>query len=166
MSTPSIDPFARYEPGEEIGVSRWVRITQPFIDQFGELTLDPDPMHINPEWARRNGPFGGTISFGFQTISLLTVFLHDAMGTSADQHEGRSGYFLNYGFDRLRLVAPVPVDSRVRGHFTLLERRLKKNRRQVSCLRVVMEIEGSSSPALVGDWLAMWAKSPALQAAD
>ena len=57
-------------------VTDWLVIDQNMVSRFGELTLDPDPMHMDPEWARANGPYGGTIGYGFLTISLLSYFVH------------------------------------------------------------------------------------------
>lgn len=156
MSETAGDPFARYKLGEVIGASEWTTITQPMIDQFGALTLDPDPMHIDPAWARANGPFGGAIAFGFLTVSMLTHFLHDAMGDDSSRPRANAGFYLNYGFNRLRLVTPVPADSRLRGHFTLLERRPDARGRFISSIAVELQIEGAERPALVAEWLAMW----------
>jgi len=156
MNESGDDPFAKYQAGRAIGASRWLDITQDMVDRFSDVTLDPDPMHIDRAWAERNGPFGGTIAFGFLTVSMLTYFLHDAMGTSSLRDESESGFYLNYGFDRLRLVAPVPTGSRLRGVFTLVDRRTDGNGRHISNLGVVLEIEGGSRPALIADWLVMW----------
>lgn len=155
------DPFARYAPGGEIGVSAWTTISQTMIDRFAEVTRDPDPMHIDPEWARANGPFGGTIAFGFLTVSLLTYFLHDAMGESASQPRAGRGFYLNYGFNRLRLVSPVPVERRLRGRFKLLGRRSDEKNRFISTLDVALEVEGAERPAMVAEWLTMWVSADA-----
>lgn len=153
--TATRDPFADLPAGAALGTSQWVKITQNMIDQFGAVTLDPDPMHIDPNWASRNGPFGGTIAFGFLTVSLLTHLMHDATkaGPGSDV---ASGYYLNYGFDRLRLVAPVPVGARVRGHFWLIDRRKDEKGRMISRAKCEIEIEGGDRPALVAEWLSMW----------
>ncbi|GIK49481.1 MAG: nodulation protein NodN [Alphaproteobacteria bacterium] len=150
------DPFGELKPGSEIGVSHWVEITQRMIDGFGEVTLDADPMHIDPEWARTKGPFGHTVAFGFLTMSLLTNLLHDAMRTDSAREPAEHGYYLNYGFDRLRLVAPVPVNARVRGRFVLLARERDEKNRFVSRVHVTIEVEGSDRPALIAEWLTMW----------
>src|SRR3569833_976367 len=99
---------------ESVLVSEWVVIDQNMISQFGALTLDPDPMHMDPEWAKANGPYGGTISYGFLTMSLLSHLVHLVRGADVGP---RTGHYLNYGFDRLRLVSPVRVGSRIRGRF-------------------------------------------------
>jgi len=165
MIDPQADPFAGYLPGQDIGVSRWLEVSQAMIDQFGAVTHDPDPMHINPQWAAANGPYGGTIAFGFLSLSLLTCFLHDAMGANTDDHQDRGGYFLNYGFDRVRLITPVPVGSRLRGRFALTGLRQDEKSRNISQMHVEIEIEGSTRPALVAEWLAMWVPHSASLAA-
>ena len=146
-------------PFGEIGVIRvsdWLTVTQDMISVFGENTLDPDPMHIDPDWARHNGPFGGAIAFGFLTISLLTKLFYSAQGLLHEQDSANDGLVLNYGFDRLRLVSPVPAGARVRGSFTLKSRKPDEKRRIVSTIACVVEIEGADRPALVADWLSIW----------
>jgi len=150
------NPFSTYPLGSEIGVSSWLTIDQPMIDQFGTVTLDPDPMHIDPVWAGRHSPYRGTIAFGFLTISLLTHLLHDAMSHGTDRH---AGHYLNYGFDRLRLISPVLVSSRIRGRFTLAGRSTDDKARYLSKIGVEVQIEGGEKPALIADWLAMWVPS-------
>jgi len=148
--------FHTLPPGTAIGHSEWIRVTQAMIDQFGAATLDPDPMHVDPDWARTQGPFPHTIAFGFLTVSLLTRLIHSATHTGSVHDPGRTGYYLNYGFDRLRLVAPVPVDSRIRGHFRVLETRRDEAGRQVTKFGCEIEIENGTRPALIAEWLSIW----------
>lgn len=144
------------KPGDLVGTSRWVTVDQSMIDGFGRVTLDPDPMHIDPEWARQNGPFGGSIAFGFLTMSLLTHLLHDALGSSPDRDPHKSGYYLNYGFDRLRLVSPVRAGARIRGVFRLAGRLVDERQRLVSTFDSTIEIEGEERPAMIATWLTVW----------
>lgn len=151
------EQFQRFVPGEEIGHSPWVAITQPMIDQFGAVTLDPDPMHVDPAWANAHGPYDGTIAFGFLTVSMLTHLLRAAMDWPAERSHTSRGYYLNYGFDRLRLVSPVRVDGRVRGHFKVLEVRPADERgRVVVKIAATIEIDGAERPAAVAEWLTIW----------
>ncbi|MBL8544467.1 MAG: Nodulation protein N [Hyphomonadaceae bacterium] len=159
--TAVYDPLANLAPGDEIGVSHWVEITQDMINQFGASTLDPDPMHIDPEWSRIHSPFKDTIAFGFLTTSLLTHLLYGATKTQNIREHTKFGYPLNYGFDRMRLVSPVRVGAKVRGRFWLNDRRQVKGGRTVNCLHCVMEIEGEEKPALIADWLSMWVPAEA-----
>jgi acyl dehydratase len=125
------------------------------IGAFGDATRDHDPMHVDPAWASR-GPFNGTIAFGFLTMSLLTHFMHSAMGTDPKRHDPSLGYYLNYGFDRMRLISPVPVGSRIRGHFRVLEVRPDAKNRSILKFGATVEIEGGERPALSAEWLSVW----------
>jgi len=157
MSTPSLDRISQgFTPGSRIGVSDWILVTQEMIDAFGATTLDPDPMHIDPRWAAANGPFGGTIAFGFLTISLLTRMFHAATGQGWDADPAVDGYSLNYGFDRLRLVSPIPAGARVRGHFVTAEVRRDEKGRRITAIECEIEIEDAARPALVARWLTAW----------
>lgn len=113
----SAAPLDQFVVGRAIGTSPWLKVDQQQISDFGRVTLDPDPMHVDPDWAREKGPFGHTVAFGFLTISLLTKLLHDASQMNWAVRLEEQGYYLNYGFDRVRFVSPVPVDSHIRGHF-------------------------------------------------
>jgi acyl dehydratase len=152
-AAPQTDPFAAYSVGGAIGASQWIEIDQEMISQFGALTRDPDPMHIDPDWAKVNSPYGHTIAFGFLTLSLLTHLLHDAMSRDTKRD---AGHYLNYGFDKVRLVAPVPVNSKIRGRFCLLERKSDAKDRYLSRIYAEIEVDGAEKPALVAEWLAMW----------
>ena len=146
--------------GRKIGTSRWVTIDQDMIDRFGSVTLDPDPMHVDPEWSRQFSPFGHTLAFGFLTISLLTHLHHDILNYDRHGHALTGGYPLNYGFDRLRLISPVKVNSRVRGHFKLLDVRDRGPGEVVHETAAEIEIEGEPKPALYAEWLGMWVTQP------
>jgi acyl dehydratase len=100
--------------GKEL-VSDWLLIDQAMVSSFGELTLDPDPMHMDPVWAKANGTYGGTIAYGFLTISLLSYLIHTVRDEQPNAKD--EGHYLNYGFDKIRLISPIPTGSRIRGHF-------------------------------------------------
>jgi acyl dehydratase len=142
--------------GQSIGSSDWFLIDQARIDAFGAATEDPDPMHVDPAWCAANSPFHSTIAFGFLTVSLLTHLSHQAIGwlNSTGAYEG--GYALNYGFDRLRLIEPVLVNSRIRAHFTLLEQTEVRPGEVRTKFGVVVEIEGRTRPALAAEWIGLW----------
>jgi acyl dehydratase len=146
--------------GQKVGTSHWVVVDQEMIDRFGAVTLDPDPMHIDPDWSRQYSPFGTTVAYGFLTTSLLTHLYHDVLQYDRHGHAGTGGYPLNYGFDRLRLLSPVRVGSRVRGHFTLLDVRERVPGEVVHKTGVEIEIEGETKPALVAEWLGLWVTEP------
>jgi acyl dehydratase len=145
--------------GAKIGPSDWVLVTQEMISGFARYTLDPDPLHMDPKWAEANSPYGVTIAFGFLTVSLLTHLMHSAQGSRARDPAADPavhGYYLNYGFNRLRLISPVKVDSRVRGHFIVKNREVDDKGRDIATFDCLIEIEGEQRPALVAEWLAMW----------
>lgn len=154
--------FENFAPGVIIGPSEWLTVTQDMIDSFGAATLDNDPMHVDPEWAAA-GPFGQTIAFGFLTVSLLTHMMHRALGTDAGRYDPKKGYYMNYGFDRLRLVSPVPNGSRVRADFRVAELRPDSGSRSIVKFDVLVEIEGAERPAMVAEWLTVWVPPAAEQ---
>ncbi len=153
-----IPGFMRDDIGQEIGVSSWYAIDQNRIDAFARATDDADPMHIDPAWCATHSPFKHPVSFGFLTLSLLTHLSHEVLNWSGSESADGNGYGLNYGFDRIRLVEPVPVDSRIRARFTLLERAETRPGEVRSKYGVTVEIEGKERPALVAEWLALWIK--------
>jgi acyl dehydratase len=134
--------------GQTIGTSRWIEVTQSRITEFGHVTEDPDRMHIDADWAATNSPYGETIAFGFLTVSLLTCMINDVLARPGDEVST-----LNYGFDRLRLLSPVRVGRRVRGHFVLKSLSLRSPTQYRAVFGVTVEIEGEDKPALVADWL-------------
>jgi len=135
--------------GREAGLSRWFSIEQDRIDAFADVTEDRQFIHVDPEAARAT-PFGGTIAHGFLTVSLLSAMSQDALPLVAGAVMG-----VNYGFDRLRFLAPVSSGTRVRGRFVLAEAGLKGSGRWLLKHNVTVEIDGGSTPALVADWLSM-----------
>ena len=112
-ATPTMRLLALGElVGTDVGVSDWKQIDQSAIDEFASLTGDDGPIHTDPELAAEIAPFGGTIVQGFLLLSHLTGF---AKALRLPQQDVL--FRLNYGFDRVRLIAPVPVGSRIRGRF-------------------------------------------------
>lgn len=142
--------------GEKIGMSDWVTLTQNMTTSFSEDTLDPDPMHIDPEWCAEHSPYNGTVTFGFQTMSMLTSLFHNVVPYDKYGNITTGGYPLNYGFDRLRLPAPVPVGSRIRAHFTLKDVRQQDAGELIQTVYTEVEVENQLKPALVADWLFVW----------
>lgn len=131
-------------------VSDWVLVEQTLIDQFASATLDADWLHIDPERARREAPFGGTIAHGFWSLSVLTHLLRNASGT--DYPPGVR-FALNYGFDRIRFPAPVPVGSRIRGRSRFLSLEGRADGTVLVKTENTVDIEGSEKPAVVAEWL-------------
>lgn len=133
--------------GREAGVSDWLEITQPMIDRFADLCGDHQFIHVDPVRAVQT-PFGGTIAHGFLTLSLLTWFAQGAR----PRIEG-TRHSVNYGFDRLRFVAPVPAGSRIRGRFRLTQLEERVAREITQHWEATVEIEGAERPALIADWV-------------
>jgi acyl dehydratase len=148
MIRPFDDEKAFSLVGKELGVSRWIPIEQTRIADFAVNTDDPDPAHIDPQWAEQHSPYGTTIAFGFLTISLLTTMVNEIIARPVDEVST-----LNYGFDRLRLLSPVLVGRRIRGRFVLKELTLRSSTQFRAVYGVTVEIEGEDKPALVADWL-------------
>ncbi len=140
-------------------MSDWLTLSQDRIDAFGAVTLDPDPMHVDPAWSRENSPFGSTIAFGFQTLSMLTHFSHQILGWTADLNAADEGYVLNYGFDRVRFIEPVRANSQIRCRLTLIGLDERGPGRLLQRLRAQVEVEGVARPALMADWLGLWITS-------
>ena len=146
MSTPrvikNLDEL-RSLIGQEVGVSDWVEVTQEMINRFADLTGDDQWIHVNVERARKETPFGATIAHGFLTVSLLSNLSRQAVEVRGDFKMR-----INYGFNKLRFVSPVPAGSRIRAHFT--PQKVTEN--EVTWL-VTVELEGQTKPALVAEWL-------------
>ena len=136
--------------GKEIGLSAWHTVDQSRIDAFADVTEDHQFIHIDPERAARETPFGATIAHGFLTMSLLSVFSYEALPKIEGATMG-----VNYGFDKLRFVSPVRAGSRVRGRFTLTEAKMRGPNELLSRTSVSVEIEGEAKPALAADWLGL-----------
>lgn len=136
--------------GDNARTSDWFLVEQSMIDKFGEATADSDWMHTDPERAKRDSPFGGTIAFGFWTVSMMTYFGRQIMQRP---YPGDALYGLNYGFDRVRLMSPVPVGSRIRCHMRLLDVHDKDNGRYLVKTEYTIEVENVEKPAMVAEWL-------------
>lgn len=146
MPLASIEDI-KLKVGQETGVSPWILISQDDINTFADVTGDHQFIHVDPEAAKAT-PFGGTVAHGFLTLSLLSQMASHAMVVPDSVKMG-----VNYGFERVRFVAPVRSGKRVRGRFTLA-RLDEKNPGQFQFVHnVVVEIEGEDKPALIADWI-------------
>ena len=129
--------------GQPLGRSSWRDVTQDEVDTFARLTGDEQWIHVDPERALV-GPFGATIAHGYFTLSLATRFLDEVLVV-----EG-AGLVLNYGSDRVRYPAPVPVGSRVRAHIELPAVTEIAGGVQTT-FRLTFEVEGAKKPGCVAD---------------
>ncbi len=135
--------------GSEIGVSDWIALDQAAIDDFAEVTGDRQFIHVDPEAARQT-PFGGTIAHGFLTLSLLSQMAAGVMLVPPTMKMA-----VNYGFDRVRFLAPVRSGKRVRGRFELVSAEEKRPGQWQFLHHVTVEIEGEEKPALTADWIGL-----------
>jgi acyl dehydratase len=154
MSENAENAFALFREveGKESATGDWMEISQEIINQFADVTLDHQFIHIDPERAKQ-GPFGATIAHGFLTLSMLTHL--SASATPENPNPARfTGLMMgiNYGFDKIRFISPVKAGSRVRCHSLMSKVELKGNAIQQTRTMTV-EIEGEEKPALVADWL-------------
>ncbi len=135
--------------GTDLGVSDWITIKQDRVNQFADVTEDHQFIHVNPEMAKLS-PFGGPIAHGFLTLSLLSKFSEQGSLVVDGVKMG-----VNYGFEKVRFLAPVKVGKKVRGHFKLKAADEKRPGQYLLTYEVTVEIEGEEKPALIADWLAM-----------
>jgi acyl dehydratase len=129
--------------GEQLGSSDWLEISQERIDLFADATGDHQWIHVDPEKAA-SGPFGATIAHGYLTLSLVNKFLPEILEVRG------VAMGVNYGCDKVRFPAVVPVNSRVRGTGELISAEDVKGSVQ-AVVRIAVEIEGGDRPACVVD---------------
>jgi acyl dehydratase len=132
--------------GQDVAVSDWVTITQQQVNLFAEATGDHQWIHVDPEKAR-TGPFGGPIAHGFLTLSLLPKFFESSFEITG------SRLSVNYGLNKVRFTAPVPVGSRLRARMKLLAAEPIDNAGMQMNWEVTVEREGSAKPVCVAESL-------------
>ncbi len=133
--------------GQEVAVSEWITVTQEQVNLFAQATGDHQWIHVDVEKAKA-GPFGGPIAHGFLTLSMLPRFFQSAMKVL----ETRMG--VNYGLNKVRFTAPVPVGSRLRAHMKLLKSEPIDQGGTQMAWEVSVEREGSAKPVCVAESLA------------
>jgi acyl dehydratase len=139
--------------GQDLGHSDWFLIDQERVNAFADVTLDHQFIHVDPQAAAAT-PFGGPIVHGFLTLSLL---VHLA-GQVAVRPENMV-MSINYGFDKIRFLAPVPVGSAIRAQLTVADVVERSPGRYLVTHDVTVEIQGSKKPALVAQWLSLFVTS-------
>ncbi|MEL6364206.1 MAG: MaoC family dehydratase [Pseudomonadota bacterium] len=135
--------------GKEVGVSEWKTIDQERINVFADVTEDHQFIHIDPEAAAKT-PFGGTIAHGFLTLSMLSAL---GAGTSIRLENVAMG--VNYGFEKVRFMQPVPAGKNIRGRFVLKDVKERNPGQFQLTYEVTVEIEGVEKPALIAEWLTL-----------
>lgn len=152
MSAPQItlQEFLAYG-GRQLAPTPWITIDQKRVDTFAECTDDHQFIHLDPERARRETPFGGTIAHGYLVLSLIPPHLPPDLPRIRDL-----GFELNYGLDRVRFITPVRVGKRVRLHTKVVSVTEKGPGRVLFKMEKTMEIEGEDKPAYVAEQLGMY----------
>jgi acyl dehydratase len=130
--------------GQDIGQSDWVTITQEDVNLFADATGDHQWIHVDPERAAQ-GPFGGTIAHGFMTLSLLPRLWHEIYTVNGIK------LAVNYGLNKVRFPAPVPVGAKVRARSSLVDVEDLGNGVVQATVSTAVEIEGSAKPACVAE---------------
>jgi acyl dehydratase len=136
--------------GKELEASGWIEISQEKIDAFAALTGDDQWIHTDPDRARRESPFGGTIAHGHLTLSLAAPLLRDIL-----EVEG-ARFLVNPGIERVRLRSPVYAGDRMRMKVTVTKVREIRGGAARATLHMVFEVEGRKRPAAFGDVLVVF----------
>ncbi len=137
------------QKGHKFPPGPWVTIDQERINTFADCTEDHQFIHIDEERAAQT-PFGGTIAHGFLTLSMLVKMSEEHGVFPENMMMG-----INYGFDKVRFLAPVRAGKRVRVHTEILDVTQKDDNRFLIKSAVSVEIEGEETPALAAEWLSM-----------
>jgi acyl dehydratase len=135
--------------GFEPEPTAWFTVTQETINKFADCTLDHQFIHVDPEKAKAS-PFGSTIAHGFLSLSMLSHFAEEYSLIINGFYMG-----VNYGFDKVRFIAPVKVGKRIRAVPKILDISSKKPGQYLFKTEVTIEIEGEDKPACVAEWLSM-----------
>ncbi len=148
MSTPTVIPSIadlKSFVGKRLGPSKWVVVSQERINAFAEATGDHQWIHVDPERAAADSPFGGPIAHGYLTLALGPALLPEVIRVDGVRH------IVNYGINKMRLPAPVPAGGRVRLSLDV------KNVREISggaaraCMGLTFEVEGNAKPACTAE---------------
>jgi acyl dehydratase len=136
--------------GTTLRTSEWFAVTQDLINEFCAATADNDWMHVDPERARRDSPFGGCVAPGFWSLAMLPHLVRQTIG---DKLPSGALLAINYGFDRIRFTGPVPIGARVRLAFRLVDVAPRERGRYLVRTENTVEVEGRDQPALVAEWM-------------
>ncbi|MEX2658229.1 MAG: MaoC family dehydratase [Acidimicrobiales bacterium] len=140
--------------GTDEGTGDWFEVTQELVDDFADLTDDHQWIHVDPQRAKVESPFGTTIAHGFLTLSMLTHLASSVPATSAGRLEGIV-MGMNYGFDKVRFVSPVKVGAKIRAASTVKSVQTKGPDSLQVTKTYTIEVEGEDRPAVVADWVTL-----------
>ncbi len=141
--------------GEMLGSSSWVEITQEQVNEFAHCTGDNQWIHVDAERAKKESPFGGPVAHGYLTLSLVASLSMEIGAVPAG-----TAAALNYGLDKVRFLAPVPVGAKVRLHAKLVSFERKDNGQYLMKAENTMEMEGADKPVLLAESLAILVPGP------
>jgi acyl dehydratase len=133
--------------GQEIGTTAWMTITQKRIQQFADATGDFQWIHVDPERARSESPYGATIAHGFLTLSLMSHFLREAIQTPGDVRQT-----INYGLNRVRFPAAVRAGERIRARIRVQSCKVLTDSVE-AIFDITVEVEGGEKPCCVAEWI-------------
>ncbi|MFN0106548.1 MAG: MaoC family dehydratase [Bryobacteraceae bacterium] len=143
----SLDELQSLAGGAAVASSSWIQIEQKLIDSFAAVSGDRQWIHVDTARARAESPWGTTIAHGFLTLSLLSRMAAEAVSLQLGQSAT-----INYGLNKVRFPAPVPVGSLVRGHFAVVACGARPGGVELVWL-VTVEAEGQSKPVCVAEWV-------------
>lgn len=149
MADLTYDKMARMM-GEMLGTSSWQHVTQEAVNEFANATGDHQWIHVDVERAKKESPFGAPVAHGYLTLSMLS-----AMAMEIGVMPKGTAAALNYGLDKVRFLAPVPVGAKLRLHSKLTGFDRKKNGQFLMKTENTMEIKGTKRPALIAESLAI-----------
>ena len=132
--------------GEDLGTSGWLEVTQDRVDAFADATGDHQWIHVDVERAKKESPFGGPIAHGYMTLSLLVPLVSQTYSIT----DAKMG--VNYGLNKVRFPAPVPVGSKVRARVTLKDVEEVAGGLQ-NTFAVTIEREGGDKPVCIAEWV-------------
>lgn len=136
--------------GSEVGVSDWFTVTQERINAFADATLDHQFIHVDPQRAAVESPFGVTIAHGFFTLSLLPY-----LGSQVRFVPEGAKVLINYGTEKVRFLTPVLVDSEIRARMELADVTERRPGQYLIKQKVTVDIKGADRPALVAETLTL-----------
>jgi acyl dehydratase len=145
--------FLQPKLGQEVHVGPWLKIDQQRIDQFAAVTGDQQWIHIDPERANKESPYGSTIAHGYLTLSLLPYLTESNHPDFFENNYPGMKYRVNYGLNRVRFPAPVKVGSKIRARTTIQSAEEISGAVQI-CYIITLDIEGEKKPACVAEFLA------------
>ena len=134
--------------GRQIALSSWSQVTQDEANEFGALTRDPDPMHVDPEWAAVHSPYGCTVAAGLHMMALLP-----SLTRGGDLVIEGVRLAMNYGFNRIRFVSPLPIGKPFRNRVQLIDVERRADGNTAIVTQNQFELADEARPILIAEWV-------------